>query len=433
MKTPTTAWTAAAWIAVLAAGCTAVEPPRPAWDFSGPFRKMAAVKAPRPPVEDISPKRKERNEAAVRRFEQNRDFAEYQAAVFSRQQGDDAACVEGLRRLLKRNPEHRESRLLLAEVLTEQRKADEAVRELGPLVEKRPLDAEVQHAMGLALDADGQDAAAVGYYERAVVLAPGNEVFRASYEAAAAAGGPSRSRALAIEGAQAGPRQSPDSATGLFPGSPAAQRAAARRAAAQRATAEQLTEGLAARGAPDLPDQTGPLPPDPATTPVVPPDPSRRLPPIGSAGHAECEDSAADDGGAVATAHTESAGEAVPAASHPRRAAPSTGDDPQVPIAAATAALRANEPETAVRVAEEAVRRFPKSAALYRVLAAAHYRRGDYAASQVAAQQALSLDNSSALSYFLVGSAMARLGQADAAEAHLRQARRLDPRYGQTR
>jgi tetratricopeptide (TPR) repeat protein len=76
------------------------------------------------------------------------------------------------------------------------------------------------------------------------------------------------------------------------------------------------------------------------------------------------------------------------------------------------------------------VQGFPRSAHLYQALAVAYYRRGDYASSQVAAQQALSLDNSSALSYFLVGSALARLGRAEAAEVHLRQARRLDPRFG---
>ena len=108
-------------------------------------------------------------------------------------------------------------------------------------------------------------------------------------------------------------------------------------------------------------------------------------------------------------------------------------DDPQIPAQAAVAALGSNDPNSAIDVLEKALQAFPKSASLHRILAAAHYRRGDFRSSQVAAQQALSLDNANALSYFLVGSALSRLGQPEAAEKHLRQARRLDPRYGASR
>ncbi len=45
------------------------------------------------------------------------------------------------------------------------------------------------------------------------------------------------------------------------------------------------------------------------------------------------------------------------------------------------------------------------------MLGAAYYRTGDYKSSQVALQQALSLDKSSALSYLLMGCTLAKLGQ----------------------
>jgi Flp pilus assembly protein TadD len=104
--------------------------------------------------------------------------------------------------------------------------------------------------------------------------------------------------------------------------------------------------------------------------------------------------------------------------------------DPQIPIAAAVSALRRNQPDVAVALLEPSLKRFAESAALRRILGAAYYRLGDYESSQVVLQQALSLDKSSALSYFLMGCTLAKLGQTAAAETHFRQARRLDARYG---
>ena len=91
--------------------------------------------------------------------------------------------------------------------------------------------------------------------------------------------------------------------------------------------------------------------------------------------------------------------------------------------------LRANQPKVAVELLTPAAKQFPNSAAVHRMLGVAHYRMGDYKSSQVALQQALSLDKSSALSYLLMGCTLAKLGQKEAAEAHFRQARTLDPRY----
>ena len=63
------------------------------------------------------------------------------------------------------------------------------------------------------------------------------------------------------------------------------------------------------------------------------------------------------------------------------------------------------------------------------VLGAAQYRLGDYQAAQVAIAQALSLDKSDALAYFLMGSTLVRLGQTTAAERQFAEAARLDPRF----
>ena len=102
-------------------------------------------------------------------------------------------------------------------------------------------------------------------------------------------------------------------------------------------------------------------------------------------------------------------------------------DDPQIPITATVAALEANQAEMAASIARLGIAFHPSSAGLHRTLGAALYRSGNYSSSQVALQQALSLDNSSALSYFLMGCVSEKLGDTEAAETHFARAAELDP------
>ncbi|MBN2291306.1 MAG: hypothetical protein JXM70_02710 [Pirellulales bacterium] len=108
-------------------------------------------------------------------------------------------------------------------------------------------------------------------------------------------------------------------------------------------------------------------------------------------------------------------------------------NDPQIPTLAAVSALELNRADVAVSLTKPAIVRFPGSAALHRTMGVACYRCGDYESSQVVLQQALSLDNTNALTYFLQGCALSKLGESEAAQTHLRQAATLDPRYAQCR
>ncbi len=108
-------------------------------------------------------------------------------------------------------------------------------------------------------------------------------------------------------------------------------------------------------------------------------------------------------------------------------------NDPQIPTLAAVSALELNRADVAVSITKPAISRFPGSAALHRTMGVACYRCGDYESSQVVLQQALSLDNTNALTYFLQGCTLSKLGKSEAATAHLRQAATLDPRYAQRR
>jgi tetratricopeptide (TPR) repeat protein len=110
-----------------------------------------------------------------------------------------------------------------------------------------------------------------------------------------------------------------------------------------------------------------------------------------------------------------------------RDAAARNPNDPRIPTASAVAALAKNRPDVAIQLADDALGRFDDYAPLLRVLGASYYRRGDYASSQLVLQQALSLDKSDALAYFLLGCTLAKLGQSDAAEANWRHARQLGP------
>jgi tetratricopeptide (TPR) repeat protein len=103
-------------------------------------------------------------------------------------------------------------------------------------------------------------------------------------------------------------------------------------------------------------------------------------------------------------------------------------DNPELVVRAAVLALRHEQSDTAVFLLQPAVIRFSDSAALLCTLGTAYYRQGDYGAAQRALQQALSLDNSNALAYLLMGCTLEKLGQSAAAKSQFEHARRLDPR-----
>ena len=458
-RTPAAIVAWALWPAVaLVAGCASLGLPTPGLPDLG-LPKLSALKLPKPPAEDISQKRRNRSEAAALRFEKNRDFAEYQAALFCQQQGNDQASIRGLVKLLKRNPDHREARLLLADLLMEQNSPAEAAENVQYLLDKNPSDAGAHHALAVLLDASGDEAGAMAHYERSAALEPESEIYRVSYQTALAA-----SKPLEGEFDVAHLPSVPPSPAVPTPERPIAQRSITRQLAAvpdpgQNTLASQPNPIRRLPAVPRAP-AAAPVPPqlagqpdrvDRAETTDFDDDVEKagRVEPASGAGPVTDAGLAATDsfgtgrweaGNAHSAAELMkmgkreiSAGNTATAAAYFRKAMAANPDDPQIPATAATAALRHNQPAAAIELLQEAVRAFPSSASLYQILAAAYYRRGDYGSSQVAAQQALSLDNSNALAYFLVGSALARLGRAEAAEVHLRQARRLDPRYGATR
>jgi tetratricopeptide (TPR) repeat protein len=243
--------------------------------------------------------------------------------------------------------------------------------------------------MAIVYDTLGKAADATAYYERANKMAPSNPAFAASYQAA---------RRAAPNASQENNLESPDSADG------------------------------------DPMNRSNPsniAAPSTEATPVVYTTPAG----ANSNDSAGSNDSAAglpNDSAATWLWKGEAAlaeGSPRAAIEHFRQAVATKPDNPQIVISAAAAALRAQQPALAVELLVPAAKQFSSSAAVHRMLGAAYYRTGDYKSSQVALQQALSLDKSSALSYLLMGYTLAKLGRNDAAEAHFRQASTLDPKY----
>jgi len=403
----------------------------------------AAVKAPKvpdAPVPDVAEQRHERSEKVIEEFEARRDFAEYQAALGYWHREDLEGCEATLSRLLHRNPDHLAARLLAAEVCLRQGRHPQAIEHLDAALEAHPNDPQALHAKGLVLDAMDQSAEALVYYERAMELAPEEELFAVSYHtalesfeeaarpAAAAPPGPRADVGLAVD--------------------------------AELATASDLTKRLSEKGPGPLnrggltPFRIGSKQGDVTTAAAVPEDPLAALASLlrPSAGGKPAP--IADAVGTERADRDDPAGQGAtgPAADLLRRGAAALAegspdaalafyqeavrlspDDPDVALSAAVESLRHNHPDLVVELLSPLQGSFVHSPRLPQILGIAHYRLGDYRSAQVSLQQALSLDRSRALTYLLMGCTLAKLGQRESAEAYFRQARTLDPRYDAAR
>lgn len=150
-------------LVLAAAGCRPIES----------FRRSPA---------DVTPRRELRKAEASEQFGRKRDGAEFRVAQEQWDRGDLAGCDATLKRLLTRNPDHLDARLLQAELRIDQGSNSEALAVLRPLAEDYPNDPRVQYLLALVLDASGDTEAAVAHYAKAVQLEPANELYRLSHD-----------------------------------------------------------------------------------------------------------------------------------------------------------------------------------------------------------------------------------------------------------
>lgn len=372
--------------------------------------KSVALPEPLRAGSELSRDRKQRNEEAIRQFERNRNEAEFQAAMNRYAHGDVRGCEDTLRRLLQREPKHREAWLALAELCLSENRLDEAAQAAGAALADWPDDAPTHYTVGLVLDARGRTAEALPHYQRAAQLEPDNELFAVAYHLAA------ESLRGSTENRQ--PATADDAPAGVVSADFAARPAGA----PSDSSNWHEAQGIETAGYCELSDrnETGAAPP--AAT-------SRADSAPGAAnGGATAGDAGADDPALARGRAALRAGSFDEALAWFEEAARRRPDDPSVPMAAAAAALKANQPDMASELLEPAQSRFPDAAPIKRLLAVARYRLGDYASSEVLLQQALSLDNTDALSYFFLGCTLEKLGRSDEAQRQFAQARVLEAR-----
>ena len=111
-------------------------------------------------------------------------------------------------------------------------------------------------------------------------------------------------------------------------------------------------------------------------------------------------------------------------------------DEPQnrdIPYKTATALIRSNRSAFAIEILELSLPHHPGDAELFRLYGAALIEAGRHHEAQTALYQALSLDNRSALTYFLLAGSLKTAGDTGAAVPLYERAAQLDPRFSVTR
>ncbi len=504
----------------------------------------AKLKIPEMPgAPNIHPMRKDRAEQAVKDFDRQRDEAQYQAAATSWRQGDYVACNEALDKILARNPAHRNSLLLRADVDLEHDRPTEAVDTLRKAVQAHPQDAEVAYKLALALEADHQVSEALHFFQTASQLAPTEAKYSDAYQFAKSAveaeGEPSSAatpqtaasddaESEITAAAETVESSTPDVATAAAPaGDDAFSRLLASRSTSDAATFQRALSKFLAKeprhieagilqAEIDLENGRDAAARDRMERMVIRhPDNSQVRRACGLVYQAIGADERAAEclaraealergesrefAAIVPTTAEADLEEAAPAADS--AAAPAVVSDEEVLTAApvvleaaelsppakaeetpegvkevltaeltpqqyfergvaelglgqtdaarasfeaafaadsentrlrsdaALQSLQSEQPELARTIAREGARKSPQSAGLHRLHGMAALRLGHNQEAEAALRQSLSLDNSQALTYFLLGSVLDRLGKTDSAQWHLRQAAKLDGRY----
>ncbi len=336
------------------------------------------------------------DQAAPQGIDEKRDHAEFMAAHQLWQQHDFKGCREKLEALLARTPTQCEARLLLVDLLLSGGQSQAALVQVQEAWKYHADSADVQFAMGLTLDANSRPDEALVYYERATMTAPNNNAYSLSYRTAREA---AARRAAQIAGAaNAGP------------------------AADKRAVVSAAVAQLPIEAQPLAPANNSPLlyageGQGVRANKVVP----------ASANAVNDTDHWAEY---LAQGQDALKGRSPKLAEDLfRKAIACRPENPQIPLTAAVYALKHQQAKMALDLLAPAAQRFPTSAAVFRCLGTAHLQTGDYPAAEKDLEQALVLDKSSALTYFLLGCTRMKLRQIEAADANFRQAESLDPRY----
>ncbi|MCE9543937.1 MAG: tetratricopeptide repeat protein, partial [Planctomycetia bacterium] len=434
----------------------------------------------------VEPELLDRKQQVVRDFERKRDEAEYAAAYDRWQVKDYAGCREGLNSLLKRNPKHADGQKLLARLEKEQTDSPVATAPDNSTSKSNVKTASAQESAAEAdlVEADLNEAQLAAMErkdlagaKRFSMAAKEKKLAEDSDGEFAAAAEPASDSGVGLSG-----QRRPDAAskTPLLPAAisaappqpaiadsqpPIMPISSAPRSSVPDSNLVDQPEALPINGArfpapladvssasspskPSMPvakaaDEPRADPPQYAratdwrleTARPAPPDPNVRKP-------TPPRELANYDGGAQTPAAREHVQKAVTAllardpaqaAREYEAAAAAEPANPRILTAAVAMSIRHAQSGLSLQLAKSAVSQYPDDASAFRALGTACYRHGDYQAARGALQKAISLDNAHPLSYFLMGSTLARLGDTEGAAWNFKQARQLDPKYAEWR
>ncbi|MDA7980130.1 MAG: hypothetical protein MPJ50_15295, partial [Pirellulales bacterium] len=108
--------------------------------------------------------------------------ANYDQALKAWQADDTLACRRMLHGVLAKNPQHRDSLLLLAQLEILERQPQVIQAPLAQFCNQNPQDPSAQHMLGLVCESLGKKQAALARYQTAVKLAPDNLAYQASVD-----------------------------------------------------------------------------------------------------------------------------------------------------------------------------------------------------------------------------------------------------------
>ncbi len=394
--------------------------------------------------DDIGQTRANRKDKLAQDFDRQRDDAQFDAAASSWERGDVEGARKILDQLLDRSPNHRRARLLLADLYLFNGDAERSMAELNKALAADPKDAMAHHSLAQIFDACGRRDEALAHYKTATQLEPSNQIYAQSYKMALdlAPTAPPREM-LATTNPKADDRITPNvvsiptspvvAAPLVRPADDNANRPQSNRLFAAGNVDEwvkpiDLAAGGVSSGSPQNPPQIFNPPPSTvgANSAIVAtgrqPNPSQ----------VQLASWNSPDGNSMQPVEPTVKLAAPPAQSLDPAAPPANPQIRQSPLREAVVALAQGDIQTAIAAAQRGLTETPgQSAALHRVLGAAQYRRGDYQAAQTELAQALSLDKTDALSYFLMSATLEKLDSHEAAARYRAEAARLDGRYAQ--
>ena len=370
-------WIVFVWLLVGASGCASL----PSW---------------RPPVDDLTPERKQRENDLIRQFETKRDAASLAAASNRWQQGDVQASRTILEELLQRNPQYLEARLLLADLHIFEERPLDAVHMLESAPSHQANRPELVQALAMALDVAGRADEAADQYRRSEEIMNSNPAPTKTPSAK-----PRNKPQNTWQGAPAIASIAPCG----IPGNPDTD-TANKSAASSSFPAESSSRRGGTSNLPSEPSHVMPAAHQVAAPSRISPAAAEHLRQFQAALRAG-QPSMALDQARLAISHDP--------------------HNPHVPISGAVELLRYGHASLALDLLEPSLQSHPNSARLHQTLGLAYYRLANYSAACRSLEQALSLDNSNALSYFLLGSSQSKLGQTDAARQNLQRAASLDP------